>query len=132
MLNASCLSQLIVYLQSTHRICFGGVYTYPLNRLPTYLLPSFNDNVEEVYSSCGSDTRIIIAGDFNQPCMDWTFPSPVPINMACGYKLYLMNYLNFINSTLSSIYMCGVLLVLVLASDESLLGVATASDPLLC
>lgn len=47
-----------------------------------HLLQSFYGNVEEVYSSCGSDTRIIIAGDFNQPCMDWTFPSPVPINMA--------------------------------------------------
>lgn len=97
-----------------------------------HLLQSFYDNVEEVYSSCGSDTRIIIAGDFNQPCMDWTFPSPVPINMACGYILDLINYLNCINSTLSSIYMCGVLLVLVLASDESLLDVAAASNPLLC
>lgn len=26
-----------------------------------HLLQSFNDNVEELYSSCGSDTRIIIA-----------------------------------------------------------------------
>lgn len=106
----------------------GGVYIPPQS--PSQIVASFCDSVEEIYATCEPNTKIVIAGDFNQPDTDWTGSPRVAPNSASAVHIWnLANYINVfqINSVLNT---RGVLLDLVFASDPGICVVA-ASDPLL-
>lgn len=88
----------------------GGVYIPPLSRTQMY---SFNESLEEVSLICEPNTKMIIAGDFNLPGVDWTHTSSVPVNSAAACVFDMMNFFNLCqhNNVLNS---RGVLLDLIL------------------
>lgn len=108
-------------------IIVGGVYIPPQSRSQVY--SSLGESLEEVSSLCEPNTKMIIAGDFNLPGVDWTNPSSVPANLATECIFDMMNFFNLRqqNNILNS---RGVLLDLVFAM-EGTLEVVAALDPLI-
>lgn len=108
-------------------ILFCTAYIPPSSPSDTY--SHFCNAVEEVCTVIGSDTTIVMAGDFNQPSVNWMDTSTSEPSAGSQFLINMANFLQLtqVNNVLNS---RGVLLDLVFSSDPEL-QVYPSIDPLI-
>ncbi|XP_046679403.1 uncharacterized protein LOC124366847 [Homalodisca vitripennis] len=112
---------------SNREIIFGAAYLPPSS--PSDKYSHFCDAVEEVYMVSDPGTSIVIAGDFNQPSVNWIDTSVLAPPIGAQLLIDMSNFLQLsqVNNVSNS---RGVFLDLVFSSDPEL-QVLPSIDPLI-